>query len=80
MTAEVGEARAPLVEEDQPERLRQPLVERTQVRDLPAVDEVGDPAGHVEQVGLALPDDLVRDRDATAPRISNVERHVPEYS
>src|SRR5439155_12102140 len=78
MATEVGQARAALVEKDQPERLRQPLVEGTQLRDLPAVDEVRDPAGHAEQVGLALPDDLVRDREAAAPGVADVEAHAHE--
>src|SRR3954462_633581 len=79
MPAEVREARAALVEEDQPEPLRQALVERPPARQLPEVDEVGDEVRHVDDVHLALSDDLVRDGDPAAAGIADVEAHHGQF-
>jgi hypothetical protein len=67
----IGQARATLVEQDQSERAREALVERAPMRGLPAIDEVRHEVGHIHEIDLALTDDLVRDRDATAA-------HVPD--
>ncbi len=63
----VGEAGTALVEQDQPERLREPFVERAPVPRLPVVDEVGEEVRHEHQVGRGIADDVVRDRDVAVP-------------
>src|SRR3954454_11801142 len=79
MPAEVREARPALVEEDQPEPLRQALVEGPPPRQLPEVDEVGDVVRHVNEVDLALADDLVRDGDTAAAGVADVEAHHGQF-
>jgi len=78
--AQIGQAGSALVEQDQPEALREPVVETAPVRRLPRVDEVRDVVRDVDEVDVAAAHHLVGDRDAAAPRVPNVERHVPEYS
>jgi hypothetical protein len=65
----VGQPGAALVEQDQPERAREALVERSQKLRLPAVNEIRHPIGHVDEIHVALTDHLVRDRDAAVVRI-----------
>src|SRR3954453_6133714 len=79
MPAEVREARPALVEEDQPEPLRQALVEGPPARQLPEVDEVGDVVRDVDEVDLALAYDLVRDGDSAAAGVADVEAHHGQF-
>jgi len=80
VAAEVGEPGPTLVEQDQPERPGEALVEGAPVRRFPAVDQVRDVSGHEDEVDLSVADHLVGDRDAAAARVADVERHVREYS
>ena len=73
--AAVGQAGTPLVEEDQPERACEPLVEVTPVRRLPPVDEVRDEAGDEDEVDVPSPDHLVGDRHVAVPRVADVRLH-----
>ena len=77
---EIGQTRAALVEQDQPETFGEPLVETAPVRRLPSIHQVRDVARHVDEVDLSLADHLVGDRDAAAACVADVERHVVEYS
>src|SRR3954471_13415445 len=79
MPAEVREARPALVEEDQPEPLRQALVEGPPARQLPEVDEVGDVVRDVDEVDLALAYDLIRDGDSAAAGVADVEAHHGQF-
>jgi len=72
LAAEVGETRPPLVEQDQAERTGQPFEELPPVRRLPAVHEVREVVRDVDQIGRAVADDLVRDRDAAPFRVADV--------
>ena len=73
--APVGQTRAALVEQDQPKRLGQPLVERPPVPGLPPVDEVRAVVGDEDEVPLALAHDLVGDRHPAAPHIPDLRLH-----
>ena len=70
--AAVGQAGPPLVEEDEPERTAQTLVELAPVGRLPGVDEVRDEAVDVDEVDAPRPDDLVGDGHVTVPGIADV--------
>ena len=73
--AAVGQAGPALVEEDQPERTAQTLVELAPVGRLPGVDEVRDEAVDVDEVTLPRPDNLVGDGHVTVPGIADVRLH-----
>lgn len=75
VAAEIGEAGPPLVEQDQSERLRELFVEAPPMRRLLAVNKVREIVGDLEQIGLAVTDDLVRDRHAAAPGVANIRVH-----
>ena len=72
--AVIGEPGAALVEEDQPERRRQPLVERPDARGLPRVDQVRDVVGHEHEIDVAVPHHLVGDGGAAGARVRDVAR------
>jgi hypothetical protein len=78
LSAQVREPGAALVEEDQPETLGKALVERTPVPGLPCIDEVRDVVRDVEKVDIPVADHLVRDRDAAAAHVANVEAHAQQ--
>ncbi len=55
----VRQTGSPLVEQDQPKRLGKSQVEAAPPRIPPGEDEVLHVVGHVNQVGLTVPDSLV---------------------
>ena len=69
----VGQPRATLVEEDQPERTREALVKLAPVRRLPGINQVGDVVGDVDEVVLAVTQDVVGDRDAPVAGVADVD-------
>ena len=71
----VGEARAALVEEDEPPHRSEPPVEAGELRVLPAGLEGADPAVHEHEVERPLADDLVGDPDVAAARVARYRRH-----
>ena len=66
---------AALVEEDQPERVGEAQVKVAPARIPPDVAEVRHVVGHVHQVERPAADDLIRNRDATAPGIPRLRLH-----
>ena len=74
LAAVVGQARATLVKQDQPEARSQLEVEIPPSRILPRVDEVRHVVGHVDQIGVSVTYDLVGDRDSATPRILDLRR------
>ena len=60
----IRESGPALVEEDQAGERSQPFEEARQRRLLPGRLDMGDPAGHPDQVARAVADDLIGDRDA----------------
>ena len=79
LPAVVGEARPPLVEQDHAERSREALVEAAPVRRLPPEDEVREIVRDVDEVDIAVTDDLVRDRHVSAAGIADVRFHDPSF-
>src|SRR5262249_6243239 len=73
--AAIGEPTTALVEEDQPERLREPLVQRAPVLRFPGVDEVRTVARDEDEIGVPVPEDLVGDPAAAAAHIADVWPH-----
>src|SRR6266540_4315438 len=74
-TAALRDARPPLVEQDQSERAREPLVELAQIGRLPVVHQVRHVLRDVDEVTIAVADDVVRDRDVAVARIANIWLH-----
>ncbi len=73
----IGQTRASLVEQDQPGERREPREEPRVRRFLPVQSDVGDPAGDVDQIERAVPDDLIRDVGIAAlgePRLRPLHR------
>ena len=71
----IGQARAALVEQDQPKRAREPLIERTPTRRLPAVHEIRHEVRHIDEIDLALTHNLIRDRDTAVARVPDLLLH-----
>ncbi len=77
LAAVVRQARATLVEEDQPETLRQLQVEVAPARILPRVDEIRHEVRHVHQVGVSSAHDLIGDCDTAASCVPDLRgRHA----
>ena len=69
-----------LVEQDQPKRTPETLVEIPPWRILPPVDQVRPEFGDEDKIDIPIADDLVRDSDPVAPcvpdiRPNDVRRH-----
>ena len=80
LPAVIRQPRPTLVEENQPKRLGELLVEVAPVPRLPAVDEVRDEIGDIREVGLAFAQELVGDRDATVSHVSDISCHKRIFS
>lgn len=65
----IREPRPPLVEDDEPQEARQPVVECPWVRRLPLDLDVADRAVHEDQIVRAIPVDGIRDRHVPALRV-----------
>ena len=63
----LGTAHPATIRNDQPTRPRKPPQEPRHGRVVPVELDVRDPAGHVDEVGLALTEDLIRKRRLAAP-------------
>ena len=68
----IREAASALVEEDGPGRLGEPLDVINEEGHIPSREQIGERAAHEDDVRVALPDDLVGDRNVAASRVVNV--------
>jgi hypothetical protein len=73
-TAAVREAGAALVEEDQPKRLREALVEGPPASRLPVVDQIRVVVGDEDEICRGVSDDVIGNRGLAAPHVPDVER------
>lgn len=80
LPAVIRETRPALVEENQPKRPGELLVELAPARGLPAVDEVRDEVGDIGEIGLGVADHLIGDRNTAVSRVSDLGRHRRIFS
>jgi hypothetical protein len=71
----IGQTGTSRVEENQPERPRQPLVELPPIRRRPPVDQVRDPVRDEDEIAVGIAHDLVGDRDALVAGVLDVRLH-----
>ena len=71
----IGQTRAALVKQNEAERTRQPLVEHSELLNLPVVNEIRHPAGHINEIDIALTDNLIGDRDTTVTHVADRTLH-----
>ena len=75
LTAVVRQPGAALVEHDQPKGPSETLIEIAPRRILPPIDQVRPKFGHEHKVDIPIADDLIRNSDATTPRVPDIRPH-----
>jgi hypothetical protein len=76
LPAVIREPRPALVEQNQPKRLSESLVEVSPAPRLPAVDEVRDEVRDVGEIDLTIAHHLTGDRNAPVACVADVEPHA----
>jgi hypothetical protein len=76
VAAVIGETGTALVEQNQPKRTGEALVKGPPPRPHPPVDQIRAVGVHEDEIDLALPDHLKRDRDAPVSHVPDLVIHT----